>query len=65
MIIRPTGKISLCCNDALGEYTLGDASKEKLIDIWYGEKYKMVRNALYEGRENWGHCKFCDTFAFG
>lgn len=65
MIIRPTGKISLCCNDALGEYTLGDASKEKLIDIWYVEKYKMVRNALYEGRENWGHCKFCDTFAFG
>lgn len=65
MIIRPDGKISLCCNDALGKYTLGDVSKEKLIDIWYGSKFKMVRKCLYEGRENWGNCKFCDTFSMG
>ncbi len=65
MIIRPTGKVSLCCNDALGKYTLGDVSKEKLTDIWYGPKFTMVRKCLYEGRVNWGNCKYCDTFITG
>lgn len=65
LIIRPTGKVSLCCNDALGKYTLGDVSKEKLLDIWYGPKFQMVRKCLYNGRENWGNCKYCDTFSMG
>lgn len=65
LIVRPTGQISLCCNDALGKYTLGNASKEKLLDIWYGSKFQMVRKCLYEGRENWGNCKYCDTFSMG
>lgn len=65
MIIRPTGQVSLCCNDALGKYTLGDATKEKLVDIWNGPRFQMVRKCLYEGRENWGKCKYCDTFSMG
>lgn len=65
IIIRPTGQISLCCNDALGRYTLGDVSKENLLDIWYGPKFSMVRKCLYEGRENWGNCKYCDAFSMG
>ena len=65
MIIRPDGKVSLCCNDALGKYTLGDASRESLADIWYGPRFEMVRKCLYEGRENWGDCRFCDTFSMG
>lgn len=65
MIIRPDGKVSLCCNDALGKYTLGDTSKEKLVDIWYGQRFQTVRKCLYEGREAWGDCKFCDTFSVG
>ena len=65
MIIRPNGQVSLCCNDALGKYTLGDASKDNLLDIWYGPKFQMVRKCLYEGREKWGNCKYCDTFSMG
>lgn len=65
IIIRPTGQISLCCNDALGRYTLGDVSKENLLDIWYGPRFSMVRKCLYEGRENWGKCRYCDTFSMG
>ncbi len=65
MIVRPTGQVSLCCNDALGEYTLGDLTQEKIVDVWYGEKFSAVREALYRGRENWGNCKFCDTFNMG
>lgn len=65
IIVRPTGQISLCCNDALGKYTLGDLSKDKLLDVWYGPKFSMVRKCLYEGRENWGSCKYCDVFIMG
>lgn len=65
IIVRPTGQISLCCNDALGKYTIGDLSKDKLLDIWYGPRFNMIRKCLYEGRENWGNCKYCDTFNLG
>jgi organic radical activating enzyme/L-rhamnose mutarotase len=65
MIIRPTGQVSLCCNDAIGKFTLGDLNKERLLDIWYGPRFEMVRKCLYEGRENWGNCKYCDTFYVG
>ncbi len=62
MIIRPSGECSLCCNDAIGQFTLGNVNDEDLVDIWYGERYKKVREALYKGRENWGNCAQCDTF---
>lgn len=65
LIVRPTGKVSLCCNDALGKYTLGDLTKESILDVWYGQRFQMVRECLYKGRENWGNCKNCDTFLLG
>lgn len=65
IVVRPDGKISLCCNDATGKYTLSDLNKESILDIWYGPKFQMVRKCLYEGRENWGNCKNCDNFAMG
>lgn len=62
MIIRPDGKVSLCCNDPLGKCTLGDVSKNKLIDVWHSQMYSKVRQILKEGRENFEHCKNCDAF---
>lgn len=62
MVIRPDGKVSLCCNDPLGKCTLGDASEESLIEIWYGEKYRELRECIADGRENFEHCKKCDVF---
>lgn len=65
MIVRPDGKVSLCCNDPLGKNTLGDLSKEDILDVWYGEKFRQVRKALYIGRKEWKHCLFCDVFNLG
>lgn len=65
MIVRPDGKVSLCCNDAVGKYTLGDLNKESLLDVWYGPKFTMVRKSLYEGRKEWGNCRLCDSFTMG
>lgn len=62
LIIRPDGKVSLCCNDPLGRSTLGDVKKQSLVDIWYGEAFENVRKAIFSGRENYEHCKNCDVF---
>lgn len=63
LIIRPTGQVSLCCNDALGKFTMGDLSRESILDVWYGEKYKKIRAAIADGRKNIDICKNCDTFS--
>ena len=46
MVVRPDGKISLCCNDALGENTLGDLNIESIEDVWFGEKYAKYRKEI-------------------
>ena len=65
MIVRPDGKVSLCCNDAVGRYTLGDLSREKLTDVWFGAAFQEVRRRLYVGRKEWGSCRYCDAFSVG
>ena len=62
IVIRPTGQLSLCCNDALGSMTMGDLTKERLIDIWRGEKYMKLRRSLLETRQTVDLCAKCDNF---
>ena len=62
MIIRPDGIVSLCCNDPLGKCTMGDVNCESLVEIWRGSEFSRVRDALRIGREEYPHCKYCDTF---
>lgn len=62
VVIRPDGKLSLCCNDALGRYTLGDLTKERLIDIWKGKSYREIRSKINLGRGELEMCRSCDTF---
>ena len=65
LIIRPDGKISLCCNDPLGKNTLGDLTKETIIEAWNNENFTRVREALHKGRKYWEHCKYCDSVNLG
>lgn len=62
LIIRPSGKVSLCCNDPLGKETLGDLTKETILDVWFGEKYRKIRENIAKGRKYLKHCENCDTF---
>lgn len=63
VIVRPDGKLSLCCNDALGAYTLGDLTKDKLINIWNSKQYQIIREKLYKkGRDSIKLCEYCDNF---
>lgn len=63
LIIRPDGKVSLCCNDPLGKMTLGDAGEERLEDIWNNKNYREIRENILIGRKMVGHCNYCDFFA--
>ena len=63
MTIRAEGKVSLCCNDVFGKITLGDLRTDKLIDIWYGERFEAVRKALLVGRKECAGCMYCDAFS--
>lgn len=66
LIIRPDGKVSLCCNDPLGRNTLGDVSQDSLVDVWNNARFQMVRKCLREGgRSEWKHCECCDSFTLG
>ena len=62
VVIRPDGKLSLCCNDATAEFTMGDLTKEKLIDIWEGKYYQEVRDKLKYDRVQISKCYNCDSF---
>lgn len=61
LIIRPDGKISLCCNDTYGKMTLGDAATQTLTEIWYSDKYQKIRQLMLKGRKSISLCKGCDT----
>jgi radical SAM protein with 4Fe4S-binding SPASM domain len=62
LVVRPTGEVSLCCNDALGAHTLGDLSRQSVGEVWYGEKYKEIRRLIARGRRNLDPCSGCDVF---
>lgn len=62
-IVRPDGKVSQCCNDALGQVTLGDLAKESLTDVWLGQPYRRLREQLIKGRANLPLCSGCDALA--
>lgn len=62
MIVRPDGKVSLCCNDPLGKYTLGDLNKQSIKEIWYGKEYNAIRNKIVLGRKELNKCNKCDVF---
>lgn len=60
MVIRPNGQVSFCCNDAYGEYTMGDVSHELLSDIWYGKHFNKSRKLMLKGRSCQLPCINCD-----
>lgn len=63
MIVRPDGKISLCCQDAMGLVTLGDVSSDSIRDVWTGKEYAMLRSKLSSGmRCAMPYCCNCDIF---
>jgi radical SAM protein with 4Fe4S-binding SPASM domain len=64
LVIRPDGKISLCCNDALGQVTLGDLGIDSLDDVWNNEDRRQMQRAMLDGRNNIALCSSCDNLSW-
>ena len=61
--IKSDGKVSLCCCDYLPQYQMGDLKTQSISDIWYGDKFKKLREILItKGRPNLKLCCNCDTY---
>ena len=63
MIIRPDGKLSLCCSDALAQMTLGDLTKQSILEAWNSDEYVKIRALLLKGSEFMPLCKICSNSA--
>nr|WP_092075149.1 radical SAM/SPASM domain-containing protein [Dendrosporobacter quercicolus]NSL48731.1 SPASM domain-containing protein [Dendrosporobacter quercicolus DSM 1736]SDN36365.1 radical SAM additional 4Fe4S-binding SPASM domain-containing protein [Dendrosporobacter quercicolus] len=61
MVVRPDGKVSLCCNDALGKMTLGDLAASSVEEVWQNEMYVTLREKLVAGRTATPLCRACDS----
>jgi MoaA/NifB/PqqE/SkfB family radical SAM enzyme len=57
MVFDPLGKVRACCVNF--NYPLGDISKERLDDIWNGERISRLRQALMEYDLQFG-CHYCE-----
>lgn len=64
IVVRPDGKVSLCCNDALGEMTLGDLAKDSLLNVWHSEEFTRIRRLIIEGRDKLPLCRQCDSLDY-
>lgn len=64
MVIRPDGKVSLCCQDALGRMTLGDCARDSLVKIWTGKAFRNIRRKIEKGRSEIEMCSQCDHFGY-
>ncbi|BCN32544.1 radical SAM/SPASM domain-containing protein [Anaeromicropila herbilytica] len=63
MIIRPDGKVSKCCQDALGKTTIGDLSKISIQELWESNEYSEFRDSMIcKGRDSIELCSKCDLF---
>lgn len=60
LVVRSSGGVSLCCNDAYGEYTLGDLNVSTLEKVWRGESFQAFRAQMLKGRIEHPACRVCD-----
>lgn len=61
MVVFWDGRVSICCADYEGKAIIGDANKQRLIDIWNGEKMKRFRK-MHANEELSGICKNCGEY---
>ena len=65
IVIFPSGKIGLCCNDCYEITDYGKISEKSLVDIWRGQELQQIRFAMKGGRMSLGFCQECDVVDAG
>jgi radical SAM protein with 4Fe4S-binding SPASM domain len=60
MNIRFDGEVSICCEDSLIEYSLGNINEKTIQEVWYGDKMKQATKLLNRGlRKDIKPCSKC------
>lgn len=63
MIIHSNGEISACCNDWKFATVYGNASEERLVDVWGGKRLRNFQLMHLEGRRSENDfCAECSFF---
>ena len=57
--ILQDGKVSVCCNDAHGNYVFGDLNKSSLKEIWDKKEYEKFREMVRKRKINNPMCNLC------
>ncbi len=65
IFIFPDGIMGLCCCDNYERTMIADLNKEPIKDAWNNERYRQIRQAISDGRQNWPFCKHCDFIDAG
>jgi hypothetical protein len=63
LIVTYRGEYLLCCEDLLGEFSLGRFPEVSLKDYWFGEKHSTILNTLSApgGRAAYPYCAVCPS----
>lgn len=61
LVVLWDGRVTICCADYEGIMSCGDASRERLIDIWNGLKMKEIREE-HKRRQFSGVCRMCGEY---
>ena len=61
LIVRPDGRISQCCDDAVGRATIGDLSVQTVDEAWNSPERRALQARIRAGRAADPICRGCDT----
>mgnify|MGYP001566742313 CR=1 FL=1 len=50
LVVLWDGRVTSCCFDAQGDLVVGDATKDKLLDIWHGRPFAELRDKHTRGQ---------------
>ena len=56
------GAVTVCCKDVLYRLAVGDARKDRLVDIWTSAGWNAIRRAHLGGRWTMPPCDVCDEW---
>lgn len=64
MAIGWNGDVGVCCYDFNFPYILGNLNKQKIVDVWNGEKYRKLREIHTKGEfGKLSLCKNCTSWS--
>jgi radical SAM protein with 4Fe4S-binding SPASM domain len=57
--IMSDGRMSACCADATGEWTMGDLTKIPFIEAWHSKEFQELRKAHLDNNIIGTKCEHC------